>query len=130
MFENDSDILYYIVRVDSKTYSLFNRQTDCLILGDVNLDKIKDFLLFNNPIHPALGSAKQQRQAPGSSPVIMPVKISGMNNNKSKQILNKKPGLKWANNKLVKKSKVDHSDSDPPSLPPPKILFEPTSGYD
>lgn len=79
MFENDSDILYYVVEVDSKTYSLFNRNTDTLILSDVSFDEIKKFLLKNNPIHPALGSDRSASKIPGSSPVIIPTKINTFN---------------------------------------------------
>ena len=79
MFENDSDILYYIVEIDSKTYSLFNRNTDTLILSDVSFDEIKKFLLKNNPIHPALGSNRTRTKVPGSSPVIIPTKTSSLN---------------------------------------------------
>ena len=116
MFENDSDILYYVVDVDAKTFSLFNRATDTLILADVSYDKIKEFLLKNNPIHPALGSSKQLRNAPGSSPVIIPTKRV-----RDSDVCSDIPNIKRVNRAFVKQNKLHKKATPPKPIDPPKI---------
>ena len=127
MFENDSDILYYIVEVDSKTYSLFNRNTDSLILSDVNIDQIKKFLLSNNPIHPMLGSDRVHSKVPGSSPVIIPTKVAF----KAEAFCQEMPAKTFDKNicrKEYKKSykitgkeyKKRHKATPPSPIPPPE----------
>jgi hypothetical protein len=116
MFENDSDILYYVVEIDSKTYSLFNRNTDSLILSDVNFDQIKKFLLKNNPIHPALGPDRSSSKVPGSSPVIIPTKISNYQDKSLCAIQPKRAKDKF----LIKKEYKKRYKATPPKpIPPP-----------
>lgn len=114
MFENDSDILYYVVEIDSKTYSLFNRNTDTLILSDVSIDEIKKFLLKNNPIHPALGSSRSASKVPGSSPVIIPTKISSLDGG-----LCATSPSQYKRKIILKKELKKRYKADPPKAIPP-----------
>jgi len=127
MFENDSDILYYIVEVDSKRYSLFNRNTDSLILSDVNIDQIKKFLLSNNPIHPMLGSDRIHSKIPGSSPVIIPTKVAF----KAEAFCQEMPAKTFDRNICRKEYKknykvagkeyyISHKVTPPKPIPPPE----------
>ena len=54
MSANQTETLFYIVRIDDDTYSLFNVITDKIILNDVTQEQIKEFLNLNNPMHPSL----------------------------------------------------------------------------
>lgn len=46
--------LFYVTRVGGEVYSLHSVKTDKLILSEVALSTISDFLFLNEPTHPAL----------------------------------------------------------------------------
>ena len=60
--------LFYVTRVGGEVYSLHSVKTDKLILSEVALSTISDFLFLNEPTHPALTDEAISRRMSATHP--------------------------------------------------------------
>jgi hypothetical protein len=61
---SDTDIhfpLYYIVRTSDDNYNLYNRATDAILLNEIALEEVEEFLRENDSSHSFLREAEKRR---------------------------------------------------------------------